>query len=114
MRRHSVAATVVPWGLGRASHGHPMFLTIHAAQMLDDDDDKIFEATELRSFESAAIRSCAMSLKHSTRLGIWSERRSFGWVGGWQEGVLTLHNLFFVTFSNVICVSMQLTKIDDS
>lgn len=38
---------------------------IHTPKVLDDDDDKIFEPTELHTFESVVLRSCAMSLKHS-------------------------------------------------
>lgn len=41
------------------------------SEVLDDDDDKIFEPTELHTFESVGLlRSCAMSLKHSLCLGV--------------------------------------------
>ncbi|CAJ1327670.1 unnamed protein product [Effrenium voratum] len=33
--------------------------------LVEDDDDKVFEHTEIRAFEGVAIRSCAMSLKHT-------------------------------------------------
>ncbi|CAK8999228.1 unnamed protein product [Durusdinium trenchii] len=53
---------LVVFGMGNNSDGQL------GCGFLDDDDDKIFEPCELKAFDSIQVRSCAMSLRHSSWL----------------------------------------------
>eukprot|EP00438_Fugacium_kawagutii_P005097 Skav221527 [mRNA] locus=scaffold1248:255206:269023:- [translate_table: standard] len=83
-------------GVPLAKNGWPAWYPMRLDDVLDDDDDKVFEATELRSLESATICSCAMSLKHSLRLG----REAEGGMGGMGWRWLTADGIVYTAGDN--------------